>query len=117
MEALKSAWEAGESFTNAPEFVPKTVQEIRTLCALKPQNPTAIDLMKGIEGFPEDKVCYLLPASIQAVQENRSVRLIWEMKKIVSPIDGSVSWKKTRSILLGDLIEGEQKEEEKETEK
>lgn len=108
---------------NAPAFEPKTVQEIRTLCALNPQNPTAIDLTKAIEGLPEDKVCYVLPVSIQAVQENRSVRLVWEMKKIASPIDGAVSWKKTRSILLGDPIEGkdeqskEGKAEEKETEK
>ncbi len=107
METLKTAWNAGKTLVNANGFVPKTVQELKTLCASRPDHPSSITLLRATAGFPEEKICYVLPTTLAAIQENRRVIATWEMKETVSPIDGSRCWKKVRSLVLGDPLDKE----------
>ena len=75
--------------------------------ALRVSSRSSITLLKATAGFPEEKICYVLPTTLAAIQENRRVIATWEMKETVSPIDGSRCWKKVRSLVLGDSLDKE----------
>ena len=108
MDTMQIAWQSGKTVTVAESFVPKTVQELKTLCATRPDHPTAIDIMNAIKELPDDAVSYVLPISIAAIEENRLVEVIYEMKTVDSPTDGGQTSKKVRHFRLGPSFDSRQ---------
>ena len=51
--------------------------------------------MNAIKELPDDAVSYVLPISIAAIEENRLVEVIYEMKTVASPTDGGQTWTET----------------------
>ena len=108
MDTMQIAWQSGKTVTVAESFVPKTVQELKNLCATRPDHPTAIDIMNAIKDLPDDAVSYVLPISIAAIEENRLVEVIYEMKTVASPTDGGQTSKKVRHFRLGPSLDSRQ---------
>ncbi|MBQ6106723.1 MAG: hypothetical protein IJK97_00820 [Thermoguttaceae bacterium] len=108
MDTMQIAWQSGKTVTVAESFVPKTVQELKNLCATRPDHPTAIDIMNAIKELPDDAVSYVLPISIAAIEENRLVEVIYEMKTVASPTDGGQTSKKVRHFRLGPSLDSRQ---------
>ena len=108
MDTMQIAWQSGKTVTVAESFVPKTVEELKNLCATRPDHPTAIDIMNAIKELPDDAVSYVLPISIAAIEENRLVEVIYEMKTVASPTDGGQTSKKVRHFRLGPSLDSRQ---------
>ena len=64
--------------------------------------------MNAIKELPDDAVSYVLPISIAAIEENRLVEVIYEMKTVASPTDGGQTSKKVRHFRLGPSLDSRQ---------
>lgn len=94
---------AGSNMT--AHFVPKTVQEIRELCKTNPNHPVAVDLLRAIASFTDDTVCNVLPVSMEAVTQNRTVQVSWRMAEVENPTTHQKECRKVKEISLGEVIE------------
>lgn len=105
MDTKKTAWDSGNTMTLSESFVPKTVQELKKLCATRPNHPVAIDIINAITDLPEDTICNILPISILAIERNCKVEVTYQMEEVISPVDGTRTFKKVRQFHLGGSLE------------
>lgn len=103
-EAFDNAYRASESRMDL-QFIPKTKQEILDLCALHPENPVAKDLLAAVMPYGDGHIHYVLPISIQAVQDNRTVRMMYRMAPIGNPFTGRVEYKRVQCLELGPSLD------------
>ena len=109
MRAFDNAYRASESRMDL-RFLPKTKQEILDLCALHPENPVARDLVAAVAPYGDGHIHYVLPISIQAVQENREVRLVYRMAPVRNPATGEEEYKRVQCLELGPSLDAKEGE-------
>ncbi|MDO4574269.1 MAG: hypothetical protein Q4D98_03545 [Planctomycetia bacterium] len=104
-DVTKLAYEESGTVMSVSEWIPMTRQQIFSLCEKNPKNPVAMDLLAAVEKYPDGTVSHVLPISIQAVEENRTVQVVWKMEKVIHPATKKSEYKKVKTLVLGPKCE------------
>lgn len=99
-DVTQLAYEESGTMMSVSEWTPMTRQQIMALCAKNPKHPVAMDLQAAVEKYPDGTVSHILPISIQAVEENRRVQVVWKMEKVVHPVTKKPEYKRVKTLVL-----------------
>lgn len=70
------AYETGRNIADKQaklSLVSMTKRELLQICQKNPSHPAALDIVKGVEPYSDDKICAVMPLSLEAIETNREV--------------------------------------------
>ena len=95
------AYETGRNIADKQaklSLVSITKRELLQICQKNPSHPAALDIVKGVEPYTDDKICAVMPLSLEAIETNREVIV----KQVLVQEDGRQ--KTLRTFELGEKL-------------